>query len=46
MNQKESDLLTVGDLVPDLSLPTLEGSTINLREFRGRKLIIFMWASW
>ncbi len=36
----------VGELVPDLVLPTLDGTTIRVSDFRGQRLLIFMWASW
>jgi peroxiredoxin len=36
----------VGDQVPEVSLPTLGGGTVSLRGFQGKKLILFMWASW
>lgn len=41
-----SDILKVGDRIVDLVLPGLDGSTVDLREFSGRKYILFMWASW
>ncbi|HBY95895.1 MAG TPA: hypothetical protein DEP84_18395 [Chloroflexi bacterium] len=46
MNAPDSSLLTVGNRVPDLSLPTLDGGSVNLLDFHGRKWILFMWASW
>ncbi len=42
----ENNLLKTGHRVPDLSLATLDGGTINLQNFSGKKFIIFMWASW
>lgn len=36
----------VGDPVPDITLTALDGRRINLRDFRGSRLIIFCWASW
>jgi len=41
-----SNFLKIGDAVPDLSLPTLDGEQINLQALQGKKSIIFMWASW
>ena len=38
--------LGVGDQLPDLRLPGVDGTPINLADFRGRRLFIFMWASW
>lgn len=46
MDEPATNFLTVGDPVPGLSLPTLDGSSVNLRDFLGRKWILFMWASW
>jgi hypothetical protein len=46
MSVPKDGFLTVGDLVPDVSLPTLEGDTVNPRDFVGKRLIVFMWASW
>jgi len=39
-------ILTLGDHIPDLTLPGIDGGDIHLRDFRGRRLFIFMWASW
>ncbi|MBI4218971.1 MAG: redoxin domain-containing protein [Chloroflexi bacterium] len=38
--------LSVGEPVPDFTLPSMDGPDISLREYAGNKLIIFMWASW
>ena len=46
MDKHMNDFLTVGDALPDFSLPGLDGETINLGDFDSRKLILFMWASW
>lgn len=46
MNEPMKEFLTVGDPIPDLSLATVDGNSVNLRDFSGRKLILFMWASW
>jgi len=32
--------------MPSLSLPEVNGETIRLVDFIGRRLFIFMWASW
>ena len=39
-------VLTVGDRMPDLTLPTLKGGAFNLRDCRDKKHILYMWASW
>lgn len=36
----------VGDTLPDLTLQSLDGGEINLDAYRGKQLVIFMWASW
>ena len=36
----------VGDPSPDFTLPSLDGKEISLSSLRGRKTIVFMWASW
>jgi len=36
----------IGQLAPDFTLPTLDGRKTSLHDYRGKKLIVFMWASW
>lgn len=36
----------VGDQAPDFTLPSLDGDPVSLSSYRGRKTIVFMWASW
>jgi peroxiredoxin len=36
----------VGHLMPDVTLPDLEGRPVRLADFRGKKLLVFVWASW
>ncbi|MBI2856496.1 MAG: redoxin domain-containing protein [Chloroflexi bacterium] len=36
----------VGQLAPDFTLKTLDGGTVSLTDYRGKKLGVFMWASW
>ena len=36
----------VGDRAPDFTLPSLDGVPVSLSSYRGRKTILFMWASW
>ncbi len=38
--------INLGDTVPDFNLTTLDGSQTEINSFRGKPLIIFMWASW
>lgn len=35
-----------GDLAPALQLPTLDGGRLTLDRFRGRPLLVNVWASW
>ena len=36
----------VGSQVPDLSIRSLDGNLINLRELKGTPLVVNFWASW
>ncbi|MDP9363191.1 MAG: peroxiredoxin family protein [Chloroflexota bacterium] len=36
----------VGQTLPDLSLPRLEGGDLRFGDLRGKKLLLFMWGSW
>ena len=44
--ERTRHVLAVGDQLPDISLPDLDGRPIRLSDYRGRRLFIFMWASW
>jgi hypothetical protein len=35
-----------GDPLPDVALRTLDGQPFQLRSLRGKRALIFMWASW
>ncbi len=39
-------LVNVGDTLPEIVLPDLDGKPVSLSAYAGRKLLIFMWASW
>jgi len=42
-----SPTFRVGEPLPALRLPDISGSTtVDLRDFRGRKLVLFEFASW
>ena len=43
---RTSTTVNVGDEAPDFTLPSLDGSPIRLSDYRGKKLVLFMWASW
>jgi peroxiredoxin len=36
----------VGDRLPDVSLPRLDGGELRLADLRGKRLLLFMWGSW
>lgn len=36
----------VGDPSPNFTLPSLDGQEISLSSYKGKKMIVFMWASW
>ena len=38
--------VTIGDQLPDLSLPCLDGDTLRLSEPRGKSILLFFWGSW
>lgn len=39
-------ILQVGDPLPDISLPRLDGGTLALAQLRGKRLLLFFWGSW
>ena len=38
--------VNVGDQAPDFTLSSLDGRRVSLSDYRGKKVIAFMWASW
>jgi peroxiredoxin len=38
--------IQLGNIHPDFTLPDLQGRPVRLSDYRGKKLLIFMWASW
>lgn len=36
----------VGDKLPDVRLGTMGGTSKALRDFRGKKTLVYVWASW
>lgn len=36
----------VGEMLPDLTLPRLDGGEIRFSDLRGNKVLLFMWGSW
>ena len=42
-----TETIGVGSLMPDFELPSItDGRPVRLSEFRGKKVVLFMWASW
>jgi len=35
-----------GDYAHGFTLPSLDGENITLSDYRGKRVILFMWASW
>ena len=40
------NVVNVGDEAPDFTLRSLDGKEVNLHDYLGKKLVMFMWASW
>lgn len=36
----------IGEPLPPIALPSLDGRTIRVQDYRGQRLLVFMWASW
>ena len=36
----------IGDVAPDVALPSIDGRVIRFSDFRSKRLMVFMWASW
>lgn len=36
----------VGEPFPDFALPDLDGKTVRLSDFRGKRVALVAWASW
>ncbi len=39
-------MMTVGEPLPALTLPVVDGGELNLADLRGRKTLLFFWGSW
>jgi peroxiredoxin len=46
MATKITEHVSVGDQAHDFTLPTLDGEMISLSDYKGKRVILFMWASW
>lgn len=36
----------VGNVAPEIALPTLKGDVIKLSDFKGKYVVVDFWASW
>ena len=41
-----TETLRIGSDVPDFPLPALDGTPVSLSGLRGKRVALFMWASW
>ncbi|WP_144463630.1 peroxiredoxin family protein [Siminovitchia fortis] len=44
--EQTSEGLKNGDVPPDFELETLEGASVKLSDYKGKKVILNFWASW
>lgn len=36
----------IGDTLPDITLPKLDGGELNLNDLRGKRVLLYIWGSW
>jgi hypothetical protein len=41
-----TQFIGVGESLPEVTLPDLSGTRTSLSSWSGKKLLVFMWASW
>jgi len=50
MTASSKSILKVGDHAPDFTLPVVGSEAgpenLSLSDYKGKKVIVFMWASW
>ena len=46
MSNNNQGYATIGKESPEFTLPGLDGGRVSLSDYRGKNLIVFMWASW
>ncbi len=44
--RKTTGTTTLGDVLPELTLPGLDGGVLDFADLRGRKTLLFFWGSW
>lgn len=44
--QQRKAYLGVGDRMPDLTLPRLDGGEFAVASLRGKFVLLYLWASW
>jgi peroxiredoxin len=37
---------SIGDTLPDFTLPLLSGGKLSTSDLRGKRLLLFFWGSW
>ena len=42
----EKRTIKIGDPAPDFTLQSLDGREIRLSDYRGKRVLLFIWASW
>ncbi len=46
MAQQTLKLVKSGDVAPTFTLTSLDDQEVSLEDYRGKRLVLFMWASW
>ena len=46
MTAQKVKIAIVGEEATDFTLPDPDGRDVSLSDFRGTKVVVFMWASW
>lgn len=43
---KTINVVNVGDKAPDFTLRSLDGRDVSLSDYAGKRVALFIWASW
>ena len=46
MTEQAIKTAEVGDRAPDFVLPSMDGDERRLSDYRGKRVVLFFWASW